>query len=270
MPSPRDVIELWDYFRVPRPDDPVRAIPGSGQNVPIWILGSSLYGAQLAAMLGLPYAFASHFAPAALMHALDAYRNSFRASEQLSKPYAMAGFNVFAAETDEDGLRLRTSARKSTLWLRRGEPRPLPPPDDEFEPRLSRHERAMLDEQGACSAVGSPATVLEQMERFVERTGVDELMIASQIFDHDARVRSFEITMDVWSNRDVQGVHRPDRTARSLLTPPRSSAGSTHPHRPATAGSTRSRGSDRRWRRWSLPRGTPPGRGSAWMGRSWF
>ncbi len=198
---PRDVIELWDYFRVPRPDDPVRAIPGSGQNVPIWILGSSLYGAQLAAVLGLPYAFASHFAPAALMHALDAYRNSFRASDQLSKPYAMAGFNVFAAETDEDGLRLRTSARKSTLWLRRGEPRPLPPPDDEFEPRLSRHERAMLDEQGACSAVGSPATVLEQMERFVERTGVDELMIASQIFDHDARVRSFEITMEVWSSR---------------------------------------------------------------------
>ena len=202
---PRDVIELWDYFRVPRPDDPVRAIPGSGQNVPIWILGSSLYGAQLAAMLGLPYAFASHFAPAALMHALDAYRNSFRASEQLSKPYAMAGFNVFAAETDEDGLRLRTSARKSTLWLRRGEPRPLPPPDDEFEPRLSRHERAMLDEQGACSAVGSPATVLEQMERFVERTGVDELMIASQIFDHDARVRSFEITMEVWSSRKTAG-----------------------------------------------------------------
>ena len=202
---PRDVIELWDYFRVPRPDDPVRAIPGSGQNVPIWILGSSLYGAQLAAVLGLPYAFASHFAPAALMSALDTYRTSFRPSEQLSAPHAMAGLNVFAAETDEEGHRLRSSARQSTLSLRRGRPGRLPPPDDEFESHLSRHERAMLDEQGACTAVGAPATVLGQMERFVERTGVDELMIASMIYDHDARVRSLEIAMEVWSSRDVRG-----------------------------------------------------------------
>ena len=198
---PRDVLELRDYFREPRPDDHVRAIPGSGQNVPIWILGSSLYGAQLAAMLGLPYAFASHFAPAALMHALGTYRESFRPSEQLSRPYAMAGFNVFAAETDQEGHRLRSSARQWTLALRRGKPRRLPPPDDEFEARLGPHERAMLDEQGACSAAGAPETVLGQMERFVERTGVDELMIASQIFDHDARARSFEIAMDVWANR---------------------------------------------------------------------
>ena len=202
---PRDVVELQGYFREPRPDDPIRAIPGSGQNVPIWILGSSLYGAQLAAMLGLPYAFASHFAPAALMPALDTYRESFRPSEQLSRPWAMAGFNVFAADTDEEGHRLRTSARQWTLALRRGRPRRLPPPDDGFEARLSSRERAMLDEQGACSAVGSPATVLGQMERFVERTGVDELMIASQIFDHDARVRSFEIAMEAWSGRAGRG-----------------------------------------------------------------
>ena len=130
---PRDVLELQGYFREPGPADHVRAIPGSGQNVPIWILGSSLYGAQLAAMLGLPYAFASHFAPAALMHALDAYRETFRPSEQLSKPYAMAGFNVFAAGTDEEGHRLRTSARQWTLALRRGKPGRLPPPDDGFE-----------------------------------------------------------------------------------------------------------------------------------------
>ena len=117
---PRDVVELQGYFREPRPDDHVRAIPGSGQNVPIWILGSSLYGAQLAAMLGLPYAFASHFAPAALMPALDIYRESFRPSEQISSPHAMAGFNVFAADTDEEGHRLRTSARQWTLALRRG------------------------------------------------------------------------------------------------------------------------------------------------------
>ena len=202
---PRDVLELQGYFREPSPDDHVRAIPGSGQNVPIWILGSSLYGAQLAAMLGLPYAFASHFAPAALMHALDAYRETFRPSEQLSKPYAMAGFNVFAADTDEEGHRLRSSARQSSLALRRGKPGRLPPPDDGFEARLNRHEQAMLDEHGACSAVGSPASVLGQMKRFVERTGVDELMIASMIFDHDARVRSFEIAMEVWSSRPGKG-----------------------------------------------------------------
>ena len=198
---PRDVLELQGYFREPREDEPVQAIPGRGQDVPIWILGSSLYGAQLAAMLGLPYAFASHFAPAALLPALDAYRRSFRPSEQLSDPYAMAGFNVFAAETDEEAHRLRTSARQATLWLRRGRPCPLPPPDDDFEKGLSHLERRILDEQGSCSAVGSPATVLRRMEEFVERTGVEELMVAAQIFDHAARVRSFEIAMEVWSSR---------------------------------------------------------------------
>lgn len=201
---PRDVLELQGYFREPGPDDHVQAIPGSGRNVPLWILGSSLYGAELAAMLGLPYAFASHFAPAALMHALDTYRETFRPSEQLSEPRTMAGFNVFAAATDEEGRRLRSSARQWTLALRRGKPRRLPPPDEGFESRLSPHERAMLDEQGACSAFGSPATVFGQMQRFVERTGVDELMIASQIFDHDARVRSFEIAMEVWSARTAR------------------------------------------------------------------
>ena len=200
---PRDVLELQGYFRETGEDEPVQAIPGRGRNVPIWILGSSLYGAQLAAMLGLPYAFASHFAPGALLPALDTYRRSFRPSERLAEPYAMAGFNVFAADTDEEAHRLRTSARKSTLWLRQGRPRPLPPPDDEFEKGLSSLERRMLDEQGACSAVGSPATVLRQMEEFVERTGVDELMLASQIFDHAARVRSFEIAMDIWSGRPI-------------------------------------------------------------------
>ena len=200
---PRDVLELQGYFRETGEDEPVQAIPGRGRNVPIWILGSSLYGAQLAAMLGLPYAFASHFAPGALLPALDTYRRSFRPSEQLAEPYAMAGFNVFAADTDEEAHRLRTSARKSTLWLRQGRPRPLPPPDDEFEEGLSSLERRMLDEQGACSAVGSPATVLRQMEEFAVRTGVDELMLASQIFDHAARVRSFEIAMDIWSGRPI-------------------------------------------------------------------
>ena len=147
---PRDVLELQGYFRETGEDEPVQAIPGRGRNVPIWILGSSLYGAQLAAMLGLPYAFASHFAPGALLPALDTYRRSFRPSEQLAEPYAMAGFNVFAADTDEEAHRLRTSARKSTLWLRQGRPRPLPRPTTSSRKGCPRSS-------GGCSTSRAPA-----------------------------------------------------------------------------------------------------------------
>ena len=195
---PRDVMELQSYFQEAEPNAPVRAIPGQGLNVPIWILGSSLYGAQLAAALGLPYAFASHFAPAALMQALEVYRSRFKPSEQLSEPYAMAGFNIFAAPTDDEAHYLRTSARKFTLSLRTGRPGPLPAPDDTFERSLSPPERAMLDEHGACSAVGSPQTVGAQMQAFVDETGVNELIITSMIHDHDARLRSVEIAMMQW------------------------------------------------------------------------
>ena len=198
---PRDVMELQHYLDEPQAGQPqhVKAIPGTGSKVPLWILGSSLYGAQLAAMLGLPYAFASHFAPAALMQALTIYREQFQPSAQLDKPYAMAGFNIFAAETDEEGYRLRSSARKGTLRLRKGNPTPLPPPDNDFESTLGPAERAMLDEHGACSAVGAPENVLAQMKEFVRQTQVDELMLAAQIYDHQARLRSFEIAMSVWS-----------------------------------------------------------------------
>ncbi len=196
---PRDVLELQHYFKTTSPEEPVRAIPGMGQTVPIWILGSSLYGAQLAAVLGLPYAFASHFAPQALDHALAMYRKEFKPSEYLSEPYCMAGFNVFAADTDDEAHLLRTSARQATLSLRTGRPRALPPPDPTFEARLGPHERAMLDSQGSCSAVGDPETVRAQMEAFVERTGANELMIASQVYDHRARLRSFELAMTAWS-----------------------------------------------------------------------
>jgi luciferase family oxidoreductase group 1 len=198
---PRDVIELRNYFRTAEPGQPVRAVPGAGLDVPIWILGSSLYGAQLAAALGAPYAFASHFAPDALMHAIAIYRRDFRPSEYLDKPHVMAGFNVFAAQTEEEARLLRTSARKSTLSLRRGQPRELPPPDPNFEAGLAPMEKAMLDAQGVCSAVGAPEQILSQMTEFVERTGVDELMIASQVFDHRARRDSFAIAFDVWSER---------------------------------------------------------------------
>ena len=196
---PQDVIELQDYFNDSSKNQ-VQAVPGAGCDVPLWILGSSLYGAQLAAALGMPYAFASHFAPAALMSALDIYRKEFRASAHLPEPYVMAGFNVFAANTDEEGHLLRTSARKATLSLRIGRPCPLPPPDPHFETNLSVYERTMLDAQGACSAVGSAEIVQRQMQDFVDKTEVDELMIAAQIFDHHARLRSFEIAQSIWSS----------------------------------------------------------------------
>lgn len=196
---PRDVVELQAYFAEPVSDQRVRAVPGAGLQVPIWILGSSLYGAQLAAMLGLPYAFASHFAPDALGQAIDLYRQTFKPSAQLDAPYVAAGFNVFAADSDEQGRLLRSSSRKSTLSLRRGQPRPLPPPDPDFDASLAPNERAMLDAHGACSAVGSPDSVRAQMRAFVARTGVDELILNAQIFDHAARLKSFEIAMRVWS-----------------------------------------------------------------------
>ena len=190
---PRDVMELRDYFREPEPGQRVRAVPGAGLNVPIWILGSSLYGAQLAAALGLPYAFASHFAPRALMEAIEIYRSRFEPSEQLAEPYVMLGFNVCAADTDEEAKFLRTSAIQSFLRLRRGAPGRLPPPVEDFEASLASAERSMLDEVAACSAVGSPETVRSKLESFVTKTGADELIVVSQIYDHPKRLRSFEI-----------------------------------------------------------------------------
>ena len=198
---PNDVVELQSFLADPQPGQPVVAVPGAGTHVPIWILGSSLYGAQLAAILGLPYGFASHFAPAALTQAIELYRREFRPSIQLQEPYVMAGYNVFAADTDTEAHLIRTSARKSKLALRSGRPAPLPPPDPEFEESLTLPERSMLDADGSCTAVGSPASVLIQMTEFVERTGVDELIITGHIFDHEARLRSYEIAMSVWADR---------------------------------------------------------------------
>jgi len=193
---PRDVAELRHYFDVPEADQRVRAVPGAGLKVPIWILGSSLYGAQLAAAFGLPYAFASHFAPAAMMQAIDLYRTRFEPSEQLAQPYVMLGFNVFAADTDEEGRLLMTSVQQSFLNLRRGEPGRLPPPDATLLARLTPPERHMLDEALACSTAGAPATVLTALEQFVSRTDADEIMVTSHIFDHAKRLRSFEILSD--------------------------------------------------------------------------
>ena len=204
---PRDVVELQSYFRDaegepagPGPAGPgpagrrVRAVPGAGLRVPIWILGSSLFGAQLAAALGLPYAFASHFAPAALTQALALYREGFRPSEQCAAPYVMLGFNVFAAQTEEEAAFVRSSAQRSVLNLHRGSPGPLPKPAADFEAGLAPSERAVLDRWFACSASGAPDTVRRQLEAFVARTGADEIMVNSNIHDHAARLRSYEIT----------------------------------------------------------------------------
>lgn len=189
---PRDVVELMDYLS-DRPRGPVRAVPGTGLKVPVWILGSSLFGAQLAAMLGLPYAFASHFAPGQLMQAIEIYRDNFKPSEQLDRPYVMLGFNVVAADTDAEAAVLATSLQQAFVNLRSGRPTKLPPPMPGYVDHLGPAERALLDSVLSCTAIGSPETVKQSLLAFIERTGADELMIAGQIFDHSARLRSFEI-----------------------------------------------------------------------------
>jgi luciferase family oxidoreductase group 1 len=195
---PQDVVELMGYFRPAEPGQAVRAVPGAGLDVPVWILGSSLFGAQLAAALGLPYAFASHFAPAALFPALELYRAQFRPSERLARPYVMLGVNVFAADTGEGAARLFTSLQQAFVNLRRGHPAPLPPPDDTLEERLTPTDRAGIAEMLACSVVGAPDAVRRGLKAFVARTGADELMLTSQIYDPAARVRSYELTAGVW------------------------------------------------------------------------
>jgi luciferase family oxidoreductase group 1 len=193
---PQDVVELMDYFsRAPRGH--VRAVPGTGLEVPIWILGSSTFGAQVAAAFGLPYAFASHFAPQQMMAAIALYRASFRPSARLQKPHVMLGFNVFAADTDEEAAFRATSMQQAFVNLRSGRPTRLQPPVEGYLDRIRPDQRALLDEILTCTAIGSPETVAKQIQAFVERTGADELMIASQIFDHGARLRSYEIAASV-------------------------------------------------------------------------
>jgi len=190
---PQDVVELIGYFRPAEPGQRVRAIPGEGLAIPVWILGSSLFGAQLAAMLGLPYAFASHFAPGQMMEAIQVYRERFQPSAQLDRPYVMLGFNAFAAETDEEGELLATSIQQAFVNLRTGNPTRLQPPVEHYAETLPLPARAMLRQALSCSAIGSPASVKAAIAAFVDRTGADELMITSQIHDHQARLRSYEI-----------------------------------------------------------------------------
>ena len=187
---PADVLELLEYFG-PHRAGRVRAVPGAGLEVPVWILGSSLFGARLAAALGLPFAFASHFAPAQLMHALHAYRSGFQPSARLEKPYVMLGFNVIAASTDEEARLLATSLEQAVVNLRSGRPGKLPRPA--LDLRWTPEERAMLDDFLSCAGIGSQQAVRAALAAFIARTGADELMITSQIFDHGARRRSYEL-----------------------------------------------------------------------------
>ena len=190
---PDDVLELMDYFAPAEPGQAVRAVPGEGLRVPLWILGSSLYGAQLAAAFGLPFAFASHFAPAQMMQAIEIYRSRFQPSRQLERPYVMLGFNVFAADSDDEARLLATSMQQAFVNLRSGRPTTLPPPRAGYESELPAYARGMLAEVLSCSAIGSPATVRDALRAFIVRTEADELMLTSHIFAHPARLRSFEI-----------------------------------------------------------------------------
>jgi luciferase family oxidoreductase group 1 len=190
---PQDVMELQAYFRPPMAGQAVRAVPGAGLSVPIWLLGSSLFSAQLAAALGLPFAFASHFAPDHLAAALEVYRSDFRPSPALAKSYAMAAVAVYGAETDSEAARLFTSLQQSFVNLRRGTPGPLPPPVDSMDGRWSEMEEAGVRHAFREAIVGSPETVKRGIHAFVRRTGIDEVMVTGAIFDPEARLRSLEI-----------------------------------------------------------------------------
>ena len=193
---PQDVLELMSYFdAAPGDGEPglVRAIPGAGLRIPIYILGSSLFGAQVAAGLGLPYAFASHFAAPMMLPAIETYRRNFRPSARQARPYLILGINVVAADTDDEARLLATSGRQAFASLRQGRPITLPPPDPAFERDVVPFGATPLEEVHAVSMVGSQATVREGIERFVEATRPDELMVVTHVYDHAARLRSYEL-----------------------------------------------------------------------------
>ncbi len=193
---PQDVLELQALLGPVQPGQAIRAVPGAESNVPLWILGSSLFGAQLAAALGLPYAFASHFAPDALMPALATYRANFRPSEQLARPYAMIGCNIVAAETDAAARRLFTSQQQSFTNMLRNARGKLQAPIDDIDQYWQPHEKAQASRMLACSVVGGPETVAHGVQRLLDQTGADELMVAAPIFDNDARIRSYAVLAD--------------------------------------------------------------------------
>jgi luciferase family oxidoreductase group 1 len=213
---PQDVLELQALLGDPQPGQVVRAIPGTGSHVPLWILGSSLYGAQLAAALGLPYAFASHFAPDALLPALEIYRDRFQPSEQLQQPYAMVAANVIAADDDAEARRLFTSVQQSFTNVLRNRRGQLPPPIDDIEMYWTPEEKLRVSSMLHRSFVGSPHTLQSGLDRFVEETRADELILATAVHDHDARLRSYELLAQAWDDRGLRST--PRRRLRRGLT----------------------------------------------------
>jgi len=193
---PQDVIELREYLKDAAPDQKVTAVPGHGSHVPLYILGSSLFGAQLAAILGLPFAFASHFAPQAMMQAIEIYRREFDPSEQLQAPHVILGYNICAADTEAEAKYHRTSSLQAFLNLRFGNPGKLPKPVAGFEEQLSPQQQQVLAQVSSASAVGTGEQVREQVSGFLAQTGADELIVVAQIYDHDARLRSYEIAAE--------------------------------------------------------------------------
>ncbi len=194
---PNDVVELMAYFRPAEPGQRLQAVPGAGLGVPLWILGSSTFGAQLAAILGLPFAFASHFAPAMMMQAISIYRERFNPSAQLAAPHVMLGVTVVAAESDEEARFLFSSLQQSTLNNRIGRPGRVPPPIADFDSQLDPYARAILDDAYACAVVGNAETVRSGLGDLIARTGANELMVTANIFDHEKRKRSFAIVAEV-------------------------------------------------------------------------
>jgi luciferase family oxidoreductase group 1 len=194
---PEDVRELQAYFKPAVSGQPVRAVPGAGLDVPIWLLGSSLFSASLASALGLPFAFAGHFAPQMMLEALEIYRSNFRPSESLSEPYAMAGLTICAAETDERARFLFSSLQQQFVNLQRGTPGQLSPPVEDMDSVWSPGEKAGVERALGASIVGSPGTVGAKLREFVAATGVNEVMVTAQIYDHAERLRSFELVAEV-------------------------------------------------------------------------
>lgn len=200
---PQDVVELMNYFRPAEPGQRLQAVPGAGLEVPIWILGSSLFGAQLAAILGLPFAFASHFAPGAMMEAIAIYRERFDPTHGLPNGRVMLGVTCVAAETDDEARFLFSSLQQSTLNNRTGTPSRVPPPVADFEGSLDPYQRAVVDDALGAAVVGNPESVHRGLEDFVARTGADELMVTANIYDHEKRKRSFEIIAEVGGVKPV-------------------------------------------------------------------
>jgi len=208
---PQDLLELLGYFEPATPGQPVRAVPGAGVEVPVWLLGSSLFGAQLAARLGLPYAFASHFAPDAMDEALALYRRDFRPSARLQRPYAMLGLNVVAAGSDAEARRLFTTQQQSFINLRRGKPGLIPPPLEDIESYWTPPEKLMVERALACAVIGDAGTVEAGIEAFIARHRPDELLLTANVFDHAARRHSFEIAAAVRERLDVRRAAAADR-----------------------------------------------------------